>query len=1023
MRERKATTRKRPAAPREDPALETAPVEASHPAGAFPIVGIGASAGGLSAFEAFFSGMPADTDPGMAFILVQHLAPDHKSLLADLIRRHTRMQVSEVEDGMMVHPNCAYIIPPNRDMAFQDGRLRLMEPAAPRGQRLPIDFFFRSLARDQRERAICVVLSGTGSDGTLGLRAIKGEGGMAMAQSPETTEYDGMPRNAIATGLVDYTLAPAAMPSRLIAYANRAYGRPRSEESPLEPEAETILRKIFILMRAQTGHDFSMYKRNTIMRRIERRMAVLQIETMEGFLKQLQRSPGEVEALFRDLLIGVTSFFRDPDSFKALEEAVLPRLFADREEHAAIRIWVPGCATGEEAYSIAILLREAMESRKHNLKVQVFASDIDSHALGIARVGVYPASVAADIPPRLFSRYFVPENEGEGGKAGSYRVHKTIRDMLIFSEQSMIKDPPFSKLDLVSCRNLLIYMGSELQKRIIPLFHYALNPGGFLMLGTSETVGEFSELFTPVDRKAKLYQRVDYAAGAQRLVMGRFLPPPLSPAPPALTVEERPPSPARKPLRDLLEQSLLRIMAPAAVLVDGQGDILYIHGHTGAYLEPTQGEAGVSNIIKMAREGLRRDLTLALRKASSGAGKILRPRLRVRTNSHFTMVDLSVSQVSGRTGAFTEAPLYLVVFEESRAEEASPPAPAGEADPAATKAASPPDAAADRDKTIAELTLELRAKDEYIQATTEELETSNEELKSSNEEMQSVNEELQSTNEELETSKEELQSVNEELTTVNTELQNKVADLTQVNNDMNNLLAGTGIGTVFVDHQLRILRFTPAATRIINLIQGDVGRPVAHLVSNLVGYDNLVSDVQEVLDRLIPKEREAKTNAGCWYTIRILPYRTLENVIEGAVVTFVDISEAKKAREALVESESQLRQLAEALPQLVWTCLPDGACDYLCPRWIDYAGLEEAGWRGVPWLELIHPEDRAALAPAWERCAATGEAFSARLRILRADGAHGFFDARATALRDGAGRVVKWFGACMEQGGPEAALP
>ena len=490
-------------------------------AAGFPVVGIGASAGGLAAFEAFFSGMPADADPGMAFVLVQHLAPDHKSILTDLIRRYTRMQVFEVEDGMEVQPNCAYIIPPNRDMAFLNGTLQLLEPSAPRGQRLPIDFFFRSLAQDQHERAICIVLSGTGSDGTLGVRAIKGEGGMVMVQNPESTEYDGMPRSAIATGLVDYELPPAEMPAQLIAYVAHAFGKPPRPATAPTPKAENALKKIFILLRAQTGHDFSQYKPSTINRRIERRMAVHQIETMDEYVKYLQQTPAEVEALFRDLLIGVTNFFRDPEAFKALEEQVIPRAFCrqagGRRDPRLVDRAVPPARRPIPSPSCC---RNIMEALKQSYKVQVFATDIDSQAIATARAGLYPASIAADISPERLARFFTAEPDGS-----AYRIHKGIRDMLVFSEQDVIKDPPFSRLDLISCRNLLIYMGGDLQKKLIPLFHYALNPGGFLFLGTSETVGEFGDLFAALDRKLKLYQRKEDLHGAQRAALGRFLPP------------------------------------------------------------------------------------------------------------------------------------------------------------------------------------------------------------------------------------------------------------------------------------------------------------------------------------------------------------------------------------------------------------------------------------------------------------------------------------------------------------------
>ena len=868
----------------------------------FPIVGIGASAGGLAAFEAFFSGMPADIDPGMAFVLVQHLAPDHKSILTELIRRYTRMQVFEVEDGMVVRPNCAYIIPPNHDMAFLNGALQLLEPSAPRGQRLPIDFFFRSLAQDQHERAICIVLSGTGSDGTQGVRAIKGEGGMVMVQNPDSTEYDGMPRNAIATGLVDYELPPAEMPAQLIAYAAHAFGKPPGSTYTPVPKTENALKKIFILLRAQTSHDFSQYKPSTIHRRIERRMAVHQIETIEVYIKYLQQTPTEVEALFRDMLIGVTNFFRDPAAFKVLEEQVIPKLFDDKPSGAAIRVWSTGCSTGEEAYSIAILLQERLEVLKQSYKVQVFATDIDRNAIVTARAGLYPSSIADDISPERLSRFFVAEADSVEGNPGAYRIRKDIRDLLVFSEQDVVKDPPFSKLDLISCRNLLIYMSGDLQKKLIPLFHYALNPGGMLFLGTSETVGESDDLFAVLDRKSKLYQRKEDFHGAQRAALSRFIPPLTTKDASLPKVYGKTVPTGKLPLRELTEKALLEQVAPASVLVNAQGDILYLHGRTGMYLEPAPGEAGINNVLKMAREGLRHELTIALHKAEGSKEVVHHPGLRVKTNGDFTTINLIIRPVTAGTAAPSEAPMFLIILEEVHL----PPLQAGDKENVAGENESIP-LLEGGEARIAALKQELLAKEEYLQTANEELETTNEELKSSNEEMQSVNEELQSTNEELETSKEELQSVNEELSTVNAELQNKVADLSRANNDMNNLLAGTGIATVFVDHQLHILRFTPTATKIINLILSDVGRPINHVVSNLPGYDRLVADVKIVLDSLIPKEVEVQTSTGAWYTMHIQPYRTLDNVIEGAVITFVDITETVQTREALRKSNDLLR--------------------------------------------------------------------------------------------------------------------
>ena len=830
----------------------------------------------------------------MAFVIVQHLAPDYKSLLSELIGRYTRMPVYEIEDGMVVQPNCTYVIPPNHDLAFLSGALQLLEPGAPRGHRNPIDFFFRTLAEDQRSRAIGIVLSGTGSDGAQGIRAIKGEGGMVMAQTADSTQYDGMPRSAIATGMVDFVLPPQEMPAQLIAFVAHAFGNASSSVSPGGLRVDDALKKIFVLLRMQTGHDFSLYKQNTINRRVERRMAVHQIDHLDDYVQYLRKNPQELDALFRDFLIGVTHFFRDPEPFVALEEAAIVRILANRSAGATVRVWVPGCSTGEEAYSIAILLQERMEALKTNFKLIVFGTDIDSSAIEHARAGVYPGSIAADISAERLKRFFTEEPGG-----GFFRINKGIRDILVFSEQNLIKDPPFSRLDLISCRNLLIYMGIELHKKIIPLFHYALNPGGVLFLGTSESVGDHLELFSPINRAAKLYQRRDTSM-PQRASLSRLLP--------ALTNSDSMKRPSGKAfadstaqLRALAEQTLMQQYVPVGALVDDRGDILYLHGRTGEYLEPAPGEAGL-NILKMARQGLRPALTTALHKAVGKREPVVQRGLRVKTNGDFSSVNLKIWPVSSPA---VEQPLFLVTLEPASMPDDEAPADA-DGDTSRQSAAVRVN---DSNGQVATLKRELRDKDEYLQTTVEELETSNEELKSANEEMQSINEEMQSTNEELETSKEELQSVNEELTTVNTELQDKLSDLAKANNDMNNLLAGTGIGTIFVNHRLFIQRFTPATTQVINLIAGDVGRPVGHISSNLLAYSRLVEDVQQVLDTLVPKEVEVQSVLGRWFTLRIRPYRTLENAIEGAVITFSDITEMKKAREILMEAET-LRRLA-----------------------------------------------------------------------------------------------------------------
>lgn len=833
--------------------------------------------------------MPVAQDSNIAFVIVQHLDPNHKSILSELIRRYTRMDVFEVEDGMMVRPNCAYVIPPGHDMAFLDGSLQLLEPTEPRGLRLPIDFFFSSLAQDQRERSIGVILSGTGSDGTLGLRAIKGEGGIVMVQTPGSTEFDGMPRSALATGLVDYELPAAEMPVKLIAYTAHAFGRlPISSAFPTE-KVENAMKKIFVLLRTHTSHDFSKYKPSTIHRRIERRMAVHQIDALVGYVKFLQQNSIEVEALFQDLLIGVTRFFRDSDAFQVLEDQVIPALFANKSPGSVIRVWTAGCSTGEEAYSLAMLLVEHIESLKQNFTIQLFATDIDPRAIANARAGVYPARIIADLTPERLSRFFVAES-----KNSAYRIHKSIRDLLVFSEQNVIKDPPFSKLDLITCRNLLIYMGTDLQKRLIPLFHYSLNPSGWLFLGTSEGVGEFDGLFAAIDRKAKIYRRKDDVLAQQRLPLDHFLSPLTNVQPEVKATNKL----GRGSLREVTERALLSEVIAVGALVNTQGDILYLHGHTGKFLELPPGEAGINNVLKMAREGLRRELTAALYKSHKTKTTVVYNGLRVRTDDQFSTVDLTVRPLTTSPDAL---PLFLVILKEApKKPEQSDPQNADGSD-------LPPTKNLDTDARIAELKEELRAKEEYLHRTNEELEMSSEELKSSNEEMQSVSEEMQSTNEELETSREELQSINEELATVNTELQTKVIDLSRANNDMNNLLAGNGIGTVFLDHQLRILRFTPAASTIINLIIGDVGRPVSHVVSNLVDYTDLAADVQNVLDTLTVKQIEVQTIAGLNYNLRIQPYRTLDNVIEGAVISFVDITEIVRTREELLKANDLLR--------------------------------------------------------------------------------------------------------------------
>jgi two-component system CheB/CheR fusion protein len=902
--------------------------------------------------EAFFSAMPSTIEDGAAFVVVQHLAPDRESILGEIIGRHTQMVVREVEDGMSVEANCVYIIPPTRDMALLNGTLHLFDPSASRGLRLPIDFFFRSLAQDLRERAICIILSGTGSDGTLGVRAVKGEGGMVMVQNPESTEFDGMPRSAIATGLADYVLPPAEMPAQLVSYINHAFGKnARSASSTNVPSARETLKKICVLLRSETGHDFSQYKENTLIRRIERRMAVHQLDRPADYLLFIQRTPGEVGTLFRELLIGVTSFFRDVEAFDALRIEGIPLLFSGKPPGTVLRVWVCGCSTGEEAYSLAILFQEHMESLRQGFGVQVFATDIDNLAIAQARGGVFPASIAADVSQDRLSRFFTPDRDG-----GTYRAKKVIRDLLVFSEQDVIKDPPFSKLDLICCRNLLIYMDTALQRRLISLFHYALNADGLLFLGTSETVGDGSLLFSPLDRKAKLFRRRTEAPQTHGVAPGPLLPPTAEVLLSRRSSMHVRGSGATPDLREVTEQAILQHLALTGVLVDGRGEILHVHGRTGKYLEVASGDSTL-NMVAMARDGLRRDLEAALQRAIIQKEPVHYPGLRVKTNGDFTTVDLTVRPMVAAGTSPAPPDAYLVILEESRHVE-----PVPSAEPPSEVSGTPHPA----DGRVAALERELQAKDEYLRAAVAQMETANEELKSANEEMQSVNEELQSTNEELETSKEELQSTNEELSTVNAELQTKLTELSRANNDMNNLLAGTGVATLFVDHQLRIVRFTPAATKLINLIPSDIGRPVEHIVSNLKGYDRLGEDVRAVLSTLVPWEKQVQSKSGSRHLMRVTPYRTLDNVIEGAVITFMDIGILVPGLAPGVpqDGEAKYRALFEKMTKGVV---------YL-DRTGHVAGANPAA-ESILGAALLDGQDGRSAAPPWEAVHEDGTPF------------------------------------------------
>lgn len=815
------------------------------------VVALGASAGGLAAFEEFFQNLPAVFPAELAFVLVQHLSPDHPSLLTELLRRFTTLPVVEVTDGLAVASGQVYVLPPGRDLSIVDGALHLLEPVNERGLRSPIDHFFTSLARDQREHAIGIVLSGTGSDGAAGVRVLKAHGGMVMAQRPDTTEFRGMPEAALATGLVDFELAPSDMPTRLLAYVSRTHDG--SDPTRASGDEALTLAKVLGVLRDRTTHDFSHYKASTIRRRIERRMAIHQLPSLAEYLKYLRASSTEVDALFHDLLIGVTSFFRDPDAFRVLEDEVLPGLFDEAGEHAQVRVWCAACSTGEEAYSLAILLHERATELGRRGRVQVFATDIDPRAIAVARAGSYPATIAADLPAKRLARHFTLEADG------GYRVRKDLRELVVFSVQDLNQDPPFSRLHLVSCRNLLIYLDLGLQQRLMAVFHYALRPGGALFLGTSETVGPGVGLFTPLHPSAKLYRRSADLRDTTQLVLDRVV----------SGLRSTQPRAHAAPLREVTEQAVLRQAVPAAALVDADGVVLFLHGRMGAYLELPAGEVRASNALTMAQEPLREPLAATLARAVA-TGEVARSARVSLQGPGGPTVELEVHPI---TPGPRSPPLFLVALR-----------PADEAPPTVPLAAD----GADRG-----------ARELFLAVTNERLQATVEDFGSANEELQSVNEELQSANEELETSKEELLSLNEELVTVNTELQVESAALTEANRDLTTLLQSTGVGTVLLDRDLKIVRFTAAATRIIHLIASDAGRPLAHVATELEGYDRLLADTAAVLDSLIPLELEVKVRSGTWYLLRIHPNRT-SGEVDGVSLTFVDVTEVVRVRNALL---------------------------------------------------------------------------------------------------------------------------
>ena len=864
------------------------------------IVGLGASAGGVAALKQFFSAMPART--GIASVVVMHLDPDSPSMLPDLLANLTGFVVLEASENQAIEPDHVYVIPPGKYLLLDEGRVRL----EPRASSLPtaIDVFFRSLAEDRQERAVAVVLSGGGSDGALGIREIKSHGGLVLVQDPATAEHCDMPSSAIATEMVDFVLPPAEMPEFVLRYAKQPYVAANAATAAPAASTADFLQEVLTLVDQRIGHDFRSYKESTLRRRIWRRMSLRQMQQPMEYVQLLSDNAAELDALARDLVISVTYFFRDPDAWRVVEEQVLPELIAGRRPDAPLRIWVPGCSTGEEAYSLAILLLEQIEAQAAQRKVQIFATDINEQALEKARAGLYPETIAADVSPERLLRFFIKEG-------ANYRVSKKIRECIVFAAHNVVSDPAFSRLDLVSCRNLLIYLDHEAQKRVMPVFHYALREGGFLLLGGAESVVNLERQFQAVSPKWRIYRR----AAASR---SERVPPPF-PLEPSIRSRVRPPVGLHPPARSITEttqQLALDRLGPAAALVDRQYRVLVLCGPADRFLKVPLGEID-AELLGMVREGLRAKVRSALHQAAKDGGEVTQAG-RVKRNGDYYQVRIVVTPVN--VPDFQEA-LFLVLFQGGTEIQEPAPEPAG---PTSTE-----------EQYVRQLERELQDTRLELNSTIEQLEGSNEELKASHEEAVSMNEELQSSNEELETSKEELQSLNEELTTLNNQLEEKVSQLEATTNDLDNLLTSTDIATLFLDTTFHIRQFTPAAVELFHLMPADLGRPIHHFAAQFNVAD-LLADGKDVLEKLVPKDQQVQSQGGRWFLRRILPYRTRDNRIEGVVVTFHDITELKRAEQAVRRTVERLELLGEVGNQLLASDRPQEIVDSLCRRVMEH---------------------------------------------------------------------------------------
>lgn len=939
------------------------------------VVGIGASAGGLEALERFFDHMPPDT--GLAFVVVPHLSPDFKSLMGELLSKRTRMPVRQVADGMRVEPNTISVIPPRKNMIIAAGRLMLTDIEPPHGLNLPIDIFFRSLADDLNDRAIGVILSGTGSDGTRGIRAIKEAGGIVMVQDDTTAKFDGMPRSAIATGLADHVLPPEQMPQQLLNFTKYPQGMEAASPVVLA-RGDDKLSEIFNLLRNRHGLDFSQYKPAMVARRIERRMIIHQTQDLDQYLVLLRESVDELKKLYTELLIHVTAFFRDGDAFGHLDTAVVRKLVEQAAPDETIRVWVPACSTGEEAYSLAMLFQEAQQRLEKRVDVKIFATDVDEGAIEQAGRGVFPASIASDLTRERLENFFIKYGD-------TYQFSPQLRKSVIFAPHNVAKDPPFTRLDLIACRNLLIYLQPELQKKVLSMFHFALNPRGFLFLGASETVGELVGDFETIDMKWRIYQksrptRLTLDTRSAMLGAARTLSGPVD-----LTPQFR--STPNDSLLSRAYESLITDYAPPCLLVNEQHELLYVFGDASRILRVPSGKPN-QDVLRMVCDDLAVVLATAMHKALADGGEVTYQNVQFREDQLSRRVDLRVKTLPKRRYDDKSAEKLLLVLIKERPDD-DVAAPRGEV----------LDAAGISTQRITDIEQELRQTRENLQATIEELETSNEELQATNEELVAANEELQSTNEEL-------QSVNEELFTVNAEYQKKIAELTEANNDIDNLFRITDIGKIFLDREGRVRRFTPAATATVNLLEHDIGRPIDHISHNLIDVD-LPGLVRQVLRDGEPIIREVRTKGGQWLLMRVLPYRVETRSGEGVIFTFVDVSELKRSEAALRESEAKFHDFYDNAPDMFSSLDPATGSILDCnPTLAATIGSTQGDLIGRRIFEFLTPGSVEPAKRALAEFLQTGSLRNVDMTLQRRDGSCLDVVVNASAVRDEKNQIV-----------------